>query len=121
MSSEKLINSSSGQKRESQDISALSSAEKTYKRLVRKQKFSSLLPLNVSISLNSLTSIPSVEEVSHAHRTRDETNHIGGVIVHDFKWVILSLVLLGWIHQSLAHFFSSIRMLQTSIRNFGFG
>lgn len=55
-----------------------SSTEETYERLVRKQKFSLLLPLNIFISPNSLTSIPSIKEVLYAGQNRDEASQAKG-------------------------------------------
>lgn len=44
-------------------MSESSSSKETHARLVRRQKFSSLLPIGVLILLDSPTSIPSIEEV----------------------------------------------------------
>lgn len=76
MSLENSLDSSFGRRGEPHDISAPGSTEETYERLVRKQKFSQLLPLNIQISPDSLTSFPSVEEVPLVCWARDETSSI---------------------------------------------
>lgn len=71
-----------------QHMSAPSNTEETYKRSVRKQKFSPLLPLDIHISPDSLTFVPSAKEVLLVCQTRDETSYIWGYRVILRKLII---------------------------------
>lgn len=58
-------------------MSKPNSNKETCARMVKEQKFSPLLPLSILILPNSLTFVPSIEEVPCACQTKEKTSYIG--------------------------------------------
>lgn len=82
------LDSSFGQRGKPLDISAPNSIKETYERLVKKQKFSLLPPFNISISPNSLTFIPSMEDVPCADQNKDKASQVRRLRVNQWRLII---------------------------------
>lgn len=101
MSSDESLDSYSSQRGESKNMSKSNASKETHARLVRRWKFSPLSSLNILISSDFSTSVPSPEEVPYIGQTRDKANHIGGIVQSNkrllsmrmsIQWYILDLV-----------------------------